>query len=491
MSLTDAQFITWLKSPARATCVLVEAVANVSGVETTRYLSSTGYVTKPTDTPANTSYTGVIVGAAKISSRLSLDGTGASLSVGDIELDNRSGELDAWRNDVWANRSLKMYVGDASWPRADFRLVFDGIMSDLAARARDVLNLKVLDKLQRLNAPVTETKLAGTSPNADRLKPLTFGEVHNIEPLLVDKATLKYQVHDGAMESVIEVRDNGVPVSHTDTVSAGTFVLTASPAGVVTASVQGDKPGGVYSKTVSKLVQRLATGYGKAPFVSGDLDATQLATFDAANTQPVGVYLAERENVLAICQQLAASVGAQVVMTEAGLLQLVKIALPATGTPTAVTATQMKERTLQMLARVPVQAAVQVGYCKNWTVQGNLRTGIPPEDADLFAQEWLTSTASDATTATLYKLMQQPVQQDSLLLVKTDADAEAARRLALWKTQRTVFRYEGEPDLMLEQLGGYQTLTHSRFGLSGGVSGQIVAVERDWLKTTVAFEVLT
>jgi hypothetical protein len=53
-----------------------------------------------------------------------------------------------------------------------------------------------------------------------------------------------------------------------------------------------------------------------------------------------------------------------------------------------------------------------------------------------------------------------------------------------------VFAYDGEPELMLEELGGYQTLTHARFGLSAGVSGQIITVVRDWLNAKVSFEVL-
>jgi hypothetical protein len=494
MSLSDAQFLAWLKSGSRRGAVLVEAVASVGGVETTHYLSNTGYTTSAADTPASTGYTdGKIVGGAKIIERLSLDGTGAGMSFGDIEIDNEQGDLDPWLGStyIWANRSVKMYVGDVTWPRADFRLVFDGVAADLASRNRNVLNLVMREKLQRLNTAVTETKLGGSSANADRLLPIVLGEVHNLEPLLADKATLKYQVHDGAMEDVIEVRDNGVVVSATETLASGYFSLSASPAGVVTCSAQGAKLSGTYVNTVAKLVELLATTYGADPFTGSDLDTANLSAFNTANPQPVGRPLTERENVLAVCQELAASVGAQVITTAAGLLQLVKIDLAGTS-PTAVGAAQMDEKSLRIVSRLPVQAAVKLGYCRNWTVQKNLQTGIPPEHADLYGQEWLTSTASDSTVATDYKLMQEPVQQvDTLLLVKTDADTEAARRLALWKTPRRVFGYVGGAELMLETLGGYQTITHNRFNLSGGVDGQIVAIERDWLNASVAFEVLT
>ena len=487
--MTDAQFIAWLGQLVRRPCVLVEVVARVGGVETTRYLASEPYTTGPAETPANQYYSPRIIGGCKIIERLSLDGSGAGMSFGDIELANIDGALDGWLADVWANRSLRMYVGDLSWPRADFRLVFDGITADIGASSRDSLNIKARDKLQRLNSAISENKLGGTSVNADRLLPIVLGEVHNIEPLLTDKATLEYQVHSGTAERIIEVRDNGVVVASSDTLATGKFTLLASPAGTVTASVQGAKFAGSYVNTVAKLIELLATGYGADPLTGADLDAANLAAFDAANQQPVGRPLMERENVLAICQELAASVGAQVVMSATGLLQLLRVDLAGMA-PTPVSARNMDVDSLELRQRLPVQPAVKLGYCRNWTVQTNLQTGIPPEHSDLFAQEWLTSTVSDAAVAAAYKLTQEPVQQDTLLQVKADADAEAARRLALWSVQRAVYSYDGYPALMLQALGGYQTVTAPRFGMAAGKAAQIVGVERDWLGLRVTIEAL-
>ncbi len=487
--MTDADFIAWLKTDKAYRCVLVEAVARVGGVETTRYMSNRGYVTTGSDTPANRVYEPYIVGGGVITETLALDGNSSGMVFGDIELDNSEGNLDSWLADVWVGRVARMYVGDVRWARADFRLVFDGIIADIDSRDRDVLNIKLRDKLQRLNTNVTETTLGGSSTNANSLLPIVLGEVHNITPLLTNKATLEYQYHNGVAERVIEVRDNGVVISPTVTLSTGKMTLAANPAGQITASVQGGKLSGAYVNTVAKLVELLATTYGTDPFSGGDLDASNLSTFDAANTQPVGVYLTNRENVLALCQGLASSVGAQVVMSATGLLRLLKVDLAGTS-PTAVTASAMLATSLQLVQRVPVVAGVKLNFCRNWTVQNTLRTGIPAEHADLYAKEWLSSSASDATTATVYKLTKEPEPTDTYLLTKTAADAETARRLALWKTPRSVYKYTAMPELLLENLGGYQTITHSRFNMSGGVSAQIVKVARDWLNMSVEFEVL-
>ena len=68
------------------------------------------------------------------------------------------------------------------------------------------------------------------------------------------------------------------------------------------------------------------------------------------------------------------------------------------------------------------------------------------------------------------------MQEDTLLLKTTDAQTEADRRRDLRKVQRTVYASRNYADLMLAELGNAATLTSARFGLSGGVSGQIVAI---------------
>src|SRR5690606_24040065 len=115
---------------------------------------------------------------------------------------------------------------------------------------------RMVDKLQRLNAPISEATTSDDTPI-----PQAFGECSNVEPILTNPAQHEYRAHVNALERVIEVRDNGAPVSSTSV--TGGFRLTKSPAGTITASVQGERTG-TYVNTVSLLVQRLATSFGKA-----------------------------------------------------------------------------------------------------------------------------------------------------------------------------------------------------------------------------------
>src|SRR5450830_1780956 len=488
--MTNEHFSEWLQSPSAIRMVLIEAQVNVAGQEVTRYIASRSYVTGPAEVPANTEYLPLATGGLAFTEQVSLTGE-AGLSGGDIELDNADGALDGWLDDVWMNRAIRVWVGDPAWPRADFQLVFDGVMADVASSGRESVNLVLRDKLQRLNTPISEVKLGGTTQNKDAILPVPFGECHNVAPLLTNPVTLEYGFL-GAVESVFEVRTNGKPIAVALNEQAGRFNLTTDPfSTTITASVQGDKGGG-YAPRIAPLVRRIATAYGKLEdrFTETDLDLGNLAAFDAAHPQPVGLYVADRTNQAQAVQQLAASVGAQAIMSRTGQLRLVQIALPAAGVPVEIGPDQMKERSLRQVQRLPVVAAVKIGFDRNWTVQASLTTSIPPEHADLYATEWLTATAVDEEVRARYRLTDDPAQIDTCLKVEADAQAEAARRLALNKVPRAVYEFDGEPEMMLLELGRPVVLRNERFGLQDGVPGVVVLLSHNWLASRVTVGIM-
>lgn len=488
--MTDAQFSNWLQSAACVRMVLIEVQVNVAGHEVTRYLASRPYVTCPLDTPPNTEYQALVTGGLAFTEQVSLTGE-AGLSGGDIELDNRDGALDGWLPDVWMNRAIKVWSGDPSWARPDFRLVFDGVIADIGSAGRESVNLVLRDKLQRLNTPISEAKLGGATPNKDAMLPVPFGECHNVTPLLTNPATLEYGFL-GAVESIVEVRTNGKPIEVLHDESSGRFRLVNDPfSTTITASVQGDNVGG-YAPRIAPLVRRIATGYGKASdrFANADLDLANLAEFDVAHPQTVGLYIADRTNQAQAIQQLAASVGAQAIMSRTGQLRLVQIALPGTGVAVDVGPAQMKERSLRVAQRLPVSAAVKIGFDRNWTVQPSLTTSIPPAHADLYATEWLSETVVDEAVRARYRLSDDPVQIDTCLKTRVDARAEAARRLALNQAPRTIYEFDGEPDMMMLELGQAVTLRDERYGLQEGVPGVVMRLSRFWLTGRVTVGVL-
>ena len=488
--MTDTEFQSWLSSPTAIKCILVEVGVNIGGTEQVVYLSNRGYTTFPSDTPANTVYKPIIKSGLSLSQALSLDSK-ASISWGDIEITNPSGDFDEYLTYIWSNRVCNVYLGDVSWIRSDFRLVFTGKVEDVGSRSRDTINLKIRDNLNKLNSVITEVNLGGTTSNKDKLLPLCFGEVHNIEPLLVDPTNLEYQVHQGSIERIIEVRDNGVPVTVTESLSTGKFRLTSSPVGTITCSIQGAKPSGTYTNNIATLIKYIVKTYGKEVLLDSDIDLTNFSAFESTYTQPVGLYVDSKANVLDIINKLADSIGAQVTMNTDGKLQLQRIDIPYVGS-TVVTVSQssITEKSFSIVDKLKVKAAVNIGYCKNYTVQNALTTGLLPEHIALFAKEWLEAKTSDSSVASLYAINTEADIEETCLLNLTTASTESTRRLNIYKSPRFTYEFETTMEYIGIKLGDYITVQHPRFGFSTGKKCQVIGVSIDWFRNRIKYKVI-
>lgn len=491
---TIAEIVSWLKTAEHIRTILVEVegVLIGGGQTATSYLSNRPFVTSSSDTPANKSYDPCLVGGVSFSESLSLDNS-VSIGYGDLEVDNTDGSKDAWLDYVWTNRTVKIYIGDPTWSKSDYTLIFTGLVSDISSRNRTSLNLILVDKLQKLNNPISEVLLTSTDLASDTLIPVVFGECFNVTPLSVDSAILKYQVHTGPVEQIIEVRDNGAPVSFTADTATGTFVLNQSPYGQITCSVQGAKTSGVYYNTIPEIIKTIVKNYGPpaSRLTDADIDLTNFASFNSSYSYPVGVYCTSRENMLEVCNQLAASIGAQVVFSNEGKLKLVRLDLAGTGTTHTIEPSDVESRSLSVGEKSVVRAATKLGYAKNWTVQtSGLAAGVNPSSINLFNTEYLFETSVNTTTATNYTLTKEPEAEPTLLVTQSGAQAEAVRRNALFSTPRTVYTMTAYPHLLFVNLGDNINLSNQRFGLDTAKSGIVVNVDRDWIAGRVTLGVL-
>ncbi len=640
------EVITWLKQPDHITAILV-VIQNVPDASVT-YLSNKPFVTSSSDTPANQKFIPCIVGGISFNESLSLNNT-VNISYGDIEIDNTDGAKDAWLQYVWTNKTVTIYIGDVGWNYSDFRPIFSGLIADISSRSASSLNLIIVDKLQKLNNPISDALLPTINTTNDVLIPLTFGEVFNVTPIVTDNVinTLEYQVHNGPIEDIIEVRDNGVPVSFTKNLTQGKFTLSQSPYGQVTCSVQGyhdvqnslkyseefnnaiwtktgvtvvtnsiaspdttttaekltgtladsfiaqtfsvnrnttytftvwiktdstvglrvylgnnngtagssftvvnanttwkqfsvthttssttteafvqigggstfiaaevayvwgaqvtvgsipgdyvlttANPATVYYNDIANIIQRIVTKFGsdETRLTLSDIDLSNFGTFSAANTQAVGVYVKAGENILTVCNQLASSIGAQLTVSSTGLLRLVKMVIPGSGLDYSITPNDIEENSLTISDKPEVRAATKLGYCKNWTLQeGSIAAGIPSQNINLFETEWLYSTVVDDTVKVNYKLTAEPTEESTLLIKKTEADTEAARRNDLWSEPRFIYTVRAYAHMLPIELGDSVTLTDERFGLAAGKEGTVVNISRSWLSGRITLGVL-
>lgn len=492
--LTDAEFLAWLKDPSAIRVVLMECQClDENGNVKQLFFANRGYTSRPFDQVPNRAYLPFLKGGLDFEQTIGLD-LGGSISYGDIELDNTEGDLDWALEASWQYQPVRAYVGDARWSRNNFRQIFDGVAEDLDTSQRDVVNVRLRDKLYRLDMPIHDQKIGGSSAESDSLLPVALGECHNVTPVLLDAQTLKYCYHTRVAESVFEVRDNGIPIQRVpqDGVAPATFTLLRQPAGRITCSVQGDAIGG-YTNSISDIIYRLVTEWGTEVdkrFSETDIDLANFYQFAQNHPEPVGIYITDRMTVLEACQRIAASVGARLTVTYNGKLQLVQVAIPPVGTPTVITRSDMMAGSLSIKNRPVLRAAVKLGYCKNWTVQADTASGVPEEHKRLFAQEWLSVTAVNGDVRDRFELWGEPEPENTLLLDEDSASNEAFRRLVLRSTQRHVYEFTGFADLALTNVGSSMQITHDRFNLSQGKIGQVVAISVDWVNTRVRVQVV-
>lgn len=485
--MTDSEFIAWLKTQDAIKLILVEIQdVNVGGTPVPFYLSNSSFVSAPTDTPANQFYTPCISGGVSFTETLSLEGK-ASISFGDIEIANLDGSKDDWLGYIWRNKGINVYMGDPRKAKSDFRLIFSGVINDITASSITALNLSLLSKMDRLNVPISEQVITDTE-GKNQLIPLSFGECFNVTPAISNPVTLEYQVHPSAIEDIIEVRASGYPVSITKDLAGGKFTLTNAPYGTVTASIQGAE---TYTNTVAGIVQKIISDYGPSTSRLGsDIDSVNFSAFDTANPQPVGLYINQQTNKILAIEQLTASLGAAISCTSLGKFRLLKINLPVTASA-SVDQTDMYYGSLSIAERPLVKAAINLGYCKNWSVQTDgLAAGLAQGTLDIFKLEWYTNESKNTTTGTNYSIPVVDTQQETLLLTQADADNESDRRLALWGTQRMIVSADYYSHMLLTELGDGLTIAHNRLGLSSGKTGMVVQLRKDWINSKVTIGIL-
>jgi hypothetical protein len=508
---TLTQIKAWLNTPSHIKCTLADITelgsqfSNLSsGVLN---LSSVAY------TDSGTAYDACIIGGLNFSEQLNLDGA-ASLSFGAINLVNTYGVNDQFLTYIWNRRPIKIYLGDPSWPKSDFVLIFDGLVQDLTTNGEGELTLSLFDKLQWLNDSLTESTLKSltgyseaqktvngvVTPN-ETILPIVFGECFNVQPLFVDNGTFGntgnvYMVHKGLVDNIVEVRDNGVPVEVVKNLNSGTFALTTTPFGTITCDILGDATGS-YTNTIPGIISKICTSssYGTLStnrFTSSDLNL-------GTDTRAVGVYINSKTNMLQVCNELAQSINASLISPSvtvnyqtgeisASKLRLVELKVPSGDAVVELNDDYMVVGTLAITEIFPVKPYVKLGYCKNFTTQQTVAAGINP--ASKFDEEYWYILDQNTTNKTLYRDAGTVQETPTLLITTTDATDEATKRLTLWEKPRKLITATYLPHHLFTQLGDIVTIKSSRFGLSNGELGIVYSINRDWITGMVQIGVL-
>jgi len=480
-------------------------------VETLRFCTGAGYI----DNATGHYYEPCIEQPALMKREIFADGQiggASSASYGELTLINSDGGLDYLAHYAVDGRDLVIKAGDDGAAYSAFTIVLKGVMEQ-AALEWERVSVRLRDRMAALTKPVQPAVYAGSNalPNGlegaaelkDTNKPLFYGRVHNIAPVLVNSSRLIYQVTTGTLAEIVNVFDRGSYLGRgpdyasqadmeTNAPAAGyfriwkaggLFRLGSPPSGQITCVAW--QSSAIEACTAAQIAYALATGPGGIG--AGDTVAADYTTLDGQNAGSVGLWVTDGLTVAEALDRVCASVGAWWGFDQLGRFRLARLDAP-TGSPAAtLSAVEILsiEREAAVLNGQAVPAwKVTLSHDINHTVQAGdaLAGGVPAERRNWLEKPSRQTIAEDAAVKTAHPLAQE-VGYDTLLAGVGYAGPEAARRLDLFKSARAVYNIEVRVDAALLaalDLGAVVSVQLARFGLDAGQALRVIGIEANY-----------
>ena len=459
----------------------------VAAATTTVYLSGEGFVTSPTDTPANTYFEPRLVEPFSFSRSMFREGKLGGQSVpafGQIVLTNADGGLDAFATYAWDGRAVELKVGEDGATYSNYFTIFKGQTKSI--EFDDLyLNLLIRDDQADFTPQIQTTLYAGTggtegSANlAGSPKPLCFGEAYNVTPTLVDSANSIYQVHDGQIEAINAVYDSGVVISsgdYTTDLANGRFTINVSTTGTITADVEGAKPGGTYLTKAGDIINEIVQTYGG--LASGDVNATSISNLNTANASTIGFYINSQKSILSVLDEICNTVGAFYGFDRDGVFEVERVELATGAADAEFDKTTIIE--IQRLASSVPNYRTRVGYKRNYTVfsDSDLSSSVTAANRDFMVRDQLFETVTSSGTLTAYPNSDE-ILVESLFAGSGAASTEATRLDAIYDSQRDFYRIKVKTQPYTLKLNDVVKITFNRYNLTSGKLFTVVSLIED------------
>ena len=365
-----------------------------------------------------------------------------------------------------------VFVGTAEFARWDLRR-YSIALRDASSK---------VDRLLQTNRYAGTGGLEGGDDIKGVVKPKWYGACFNVPGRMVDRANLVVDFHDGEMDSIDVLYDKAeewpidsdvadetalyawTPVSgHAITCNAiGKARLGSVPLGSVTADGTGDATGG-YVDTAADIARRILQAQGGLADSALDVAAfSQLAIDQPAR---VGVFIADEARMMDVVRQVLGSIFGWATFTRTGLISVGRFEI---ATPVDEI-TEADIVSIQALAPELPSWRRSLGYRRSWLKQDADAVSVAATAArkDFVGQEFRRAPWEDATILVPHPLAED-VSIDTLLVDEADAQDEADRQGALCGPLRPPYQVVLKDKQFRRRLGETVTLTHPRFGLSGG-----------------------
>ena len=509
-------------------------------METLRFCTGTGFITKPNETPANTTYLPRIAQAGSLTANMFANGATSgpsNVGFGELTIRNIDGVFDYLADWGFDGRIVTVRRGEdtGSYP-ADFPILYTATMQQPVPEY-SLFVFRLRDKQYVLDKSIQTLKFDGSNilPNGlegtvndikDKNKPLTIGKVWNITPICVNTSKWIYALNirvlggfdsitnvdaltdfDAATGvtalnsgvSVLDIYDSGasltrgidyiteeemltqVPASGTYRVYpiGGYFRLGIPATGALTVDCL-DLDSVITPPTVANLTKNLLVQEAGVPLT--DINQDDLNILNAANSNAVGDYITDDTKFPAVFDKFCASVGAWYGFDRLGQFRIRQIALPLINPVLYITASSSYERlsVADTANGVPARRLV-MQWRKNYTViKGTEVVGVSEDRKAQIALEYREREVKDDSVAVAH-LLADAVNVTSAFY--DDPTIEAQRQFAIYKERRDRFRVRVSLNLEgVEQmltLGTVVNVTLPRFNLNNGKNLMVIGYTLD------------
>ena len=474
----------------------------------TRRWTNRGYVTEPSDSPANAAFIERLNSDGGVSFRRSIirqDRLRGVIrpDIGDVNVfAGESGSVDIIDDDadlVWSGRSLTVMLGERDAAFSDFVTIFEG-RTDGVSLSENELSIAVRDPLGALDKPIQTREFAGTggvegpASLEGQPKPLALGRVRNVEPValgnvdLGDGALLTFAVGDDTdgINQTLGVFSNGAALTEVtgaptsgewkDRPAQGVFQLGGSAAGtVITADVEGAlDSSGTWPSSVADIISLIRDRVAS----SLSFAANTISDLNSKNSSVVGWWVRDGGRTLDVIGGLLDSIGAYLTANRAGELVLGRIEAP--GTP-VVTLDESQISEIRRLNTATPLSTAQTRYQRTWNThrRSDIASSLSDDRTAELENEWRTTAQKAGADGTIWVDAEDEVF-DTGLDGGTAAGSEATRLAGLFGVQRSAYEITVTGQSLLRELGEtvtVQTDKTGRFGLSAGRDLVIVGIE--------------
>lgn len=181
------------------------------------YIANGGYESKAWDNPPSQKYEMAIDGIPTFKEELSVALSGkVDTSIGILEIKdpasvlNGPGRRDDWLRMKWKRDYAKLYLGDPSWCKHDFRTFLLGRLGQPTASSVSKIQFPLYDLSEKLKYPISDDKFT-SGPYTGQCKPIYLGQVSGasivfinkggqIEPPLTDENNFIYTIADDEID---------------------------------------------------------------------------------------------------------------------------------------------------------------------------------------------------------------------------------------------------------------------------------------------------